>query len=378
MKWCTVIKQISFSTWAVRIALIGMATGALYAFLSWNMVVADEQDNLITIYAYSDMLASEDFDDFTAETGIEVRVRHFEAIEEVTTKLVFTHDGGIDIVAPTDAMVEILVQKQLLRPLDAKRLPSIAELNPALLGRFYDPQNVYTYPFSWSPVGIGYDTRVVQTPREEIGWDLIWGRPDKKGIRSPAQLYGKGVDKVCLGEDPFELFFLILIHLYGAVDAEITPTRQRRIESYLKRQKAWVECYTNNLRYFLASGVSPAVVIPGAYMIQCMHEYPWADFVVPSVGSIMYVGNLGIPVSSKKIDTAHRVIEYLLSQKGARAVYDAHAFIPANTKACDELPPEVLKHPHLYPRDVNKRNIMTSHNLIPLQQMEDMWHAIIV
>lgn len=370
------IDRNPFLIFLARLSIMIVASVGLYAILAID--VADDDGGAITVYAYSDMLSTDDFDEFTEETGIEVVVRHFECIEEVTTKLVFTHDNGIDIVAPTDAMVEVLRQKNLLRPLDPKKLPSISQLNPQLLGWFFDPQNIYTYPFSWSPVGVGYDTRVVRAAQDDIGWDIIWGKQEGDAIISPEQLYGPAVDKVCVGEDPFEMIFLALIHLYGKLDTDITPQQEEELVAYLSKQKQWVECYTNNLRYFLASGVCPAVVIPGAYMILSQEEYPWANFVVPAAGSIMYVGHLGIPATCRRVEKAHKVIEYMLSKKGALAAFENHAFIPANLLACEELPDRVKNHKHLYPRDIAASKIVTSHNGISLKKLEQIWHKVIV
>ncbi|MDQ5890908.1 MAG: spermidine/putrescine transport system substrate-binding protein [Candidatus Dependentiae bacterium] len=361
--------------YGIGFLLVLFASLFLYVFLSLGK---DKGVGAVTVYAYCDMLSTEDFDEFTQETGIPVVVRHFEAIEEVITKLVFTQDSGIDVLAPTDSMVEVLIEKNLLLPLSRESLPSIANLAPHLLGRFYDPSNVYTFPFSWSPVGIGYDARVVKTLPQNIDWDIIFGKMVNGTLVSPEYVYGAAVDKVCLGEDPYETVFLALLYLYGSVDAQLLADHEGEVIALLRNQKPWIECYTNNLRYFLVSGVCPAVVIPGAYMIQLQAEYPWADFVIPANGSMMYIGNFGISITSKKVEQAHKVIEYMLSKKGALACYENNKFLPANLEACAVLPESVRNHKYLFP-DVSLFNrLHTLHNDIPAQQIENVWHSAMV
>lgn len=369
------IKKIHLQSCITRLLLVIVASGILYGILALGR---GEQAEAITIYAYCDMLSTEDFDEFTKQSGIPVVVRHFEAIEEVITKLVFTKDSGIDIVAPTDSMVEVLREKGLLLPLSKEKLPSVAQLQPYLLGQFYDPQNTYTVPFSWTPVGVGYDTRVVRAPSEEIQWDIIFGTYRDGKIISPDKCYGAAVDKVCLGEDPFETVWLAMMHLYGSVDAWVLEKHEDAIVRLLKKQKAWIECYTNNLQYFLVSGVCPAVVIPGAYMINLREEHDWADFVIPEKGSMMYIGNFGISATSKRAEQAHAVIEYMLSREGALVCYENHKFLPANQTACEELPEAVRAHPYLYPSLSLFSRLRTLHNDIPGKTIERVWHRAMV
>jgi len=372
-----VINSEAFKVVGVRIILALCATGLLYFFLAWRNQ-SSEVSGAVTIYAYCDMLSSDDFDEFTKETGIEVIVRHFETIEEVMTKLVFTQDGEIDIVAPTDAMVEVLRDKNLLVPLQYDKLPSVSDLNPLLMNRFYDPENEHTIPFSWTPIGIGYDKRVIRKSPEEIGWELIFGKKENGVTRSPSQLYNIPSCQVCLGEDPLESIFLVMIHKYGRIINKISSVQAAEIVQVLKEQKKWIECYTNNLRYFLISEVCPAIAIPAAYMIQTCLDYDWADFVIPSIGTVMFVGNLGISTQSKKVAKAHAVIEYLISRRGSITCYDNHLFFPANKAACEELPHSVKSHKYLFPVGPNASLLYTLHNAISLKKLQRMWHGVIV
>lgn len=375
--WCTVINQQLLRVVLVRSFLALAATLLLYVLLAWRHD-SSKITNTVTVYAYCDMLSSDDFDEFTERTGIQVVVRHFETIEEVMTKLVFTQDGEIDIVAPTDAMVEVLRNQNLLLPLQKKELPSIKELNPLLMKRFYDLENEHTVPFSWTPIGIGYDKRVIKKPAHKIGWDLIFGKEVGGITRSPAQVYKLPSCKVCLGEDPLESIFLVMLHKYRRIIKNMSPQQGAEIVHVLKKQKEWIECYTNNLRYFLISEVCPAIAIPAAYMIQTCADYEWADFVIPSVGTVMFVGNLGISVRSKKVAQAHAVIEYLISRRGSLTCFENHLFLPANSNACKELPEAVRSHPYLFPTGGLASRLYTLHNAISLNKLQRMWHGVIV
>jgi len=347
----------------VRAFFVVCATILLFAGLFFGGATRDESD-AVTIYAYCDMLAQEDFEVFTEQTGIEVVVRHFESIEEIMTKLAFTRDNGIDLVAPTDAMVEVLIKAKLIEPLDHTLLPELPAVDTRLLNLFYDEKNTYSVPFSWTPIGIGYDTRVLTLSRDDITWASVFDGPH--------------LGKVCLGEDPLESIGLVMIHLYGKILTDMTSEQEQKIIEVLRNQKEWVECYTNNLRYFLVSGVCPAVVLPGAYMIQQKQNSPWAEFVIPEAGTVMFVGNMSLVAGSKKRERAHAVINYLLSEEGATICFNNHAFIPTNVNACKRLPEYVKNHRYLFPEERVFRSIGMLNNAIPLKKIEKMWQQAIV
>ncbi len=347
----------------VRTFLVVCATAALCGLLFFGDVGRDAQ-KAVTIYAYCDMLSQEDFESFTEKTGIEVIVRHFESIEEIMTKLVFTRDNDIDLVAPTDAMVEVLRNAKLIAPLDASLLPDLKDVDPRLMHLFYDPTNSFSVPFSWTPVGIGYDARALKMSPQDITWASLFDGPH--------------LGKVCLGEDPIESIGLVMIHLYGKVLSCMTPAQEQEIITVLRTQKEWVECYTNNLRYFLISGVCPAVVLPAAYMIQQKKISPWVDFIIPQKGTVMFVGNMALVAGSKKREQAHAVINYLLSEEGGTVCFNRHAFIPTNLKSCAKLPKYVRKHPYLFPAGEVFATINMLNNAIPLRKIEKMWQQAIV
>lgn len=362
------------SFYAIRIGIVFIFTMFLYAILALSFS-KKESHTAVTVYAFSDMLSSEVFEPFTEKTGIAVVVKHFEAAEEVITKLVFAGDDSIDVIAPTDSTVEVLRKEKLLQEVQRNRLKHFGDIDRRLMGKYFDPENRYSVPFSWSPVAIGYDPRVITTPREEIDWDIVFGIAKDGEILPPSVKYGKGLGRICMGEDPWEVVFIAALHEWGSIK-NITPDKYDRIVERLRAQKEWLECYTNNLKYFLISGVSHAVVMPAAYMVMMNEEYPWADFVIPRSGGACFIGNMVIPKQCRDVDAAHKVIDYLLSIEGGLACFDEHAYNPSNRHAYAHLPERVRTHPYLLPNDAVMKKLVVFHNEIPLHDVEKLWHRI--
>jgi spermidine/putrescine transport system substrate-binding protein len=362
----------TFARIASRIFCVILMTAFLYGILAYRSGRSSKENELV-VYSYSDMLSSSVFEEFERETGIRVLVRHFETIEEILTKLAFEREGDIDVIAPTDAMIETLINEDLLAPVDKRALGSYGSIDKRFLGRFYDPRNEFSVPFAWSPVGILYDDRAISYAPRVIGWDLIFGRIIENFVQSPHQIYGEDVGRVCLGEDPMEVYFLAALHLFGSFDS-VAPEHDEKIVALLRAQKRWLECYTNNMKYFLIAGVTHAAVAPAAYYVQMHQEHEWIRFVVPSEGSLMLIGNLAIPASSKKKALAHKVVEYLLSVRGSLHCFRKHAYNPVNKDAYSYLPSQVREHNYVFPEGVLFERLETFHNKVPLQRIEAVWN----
>ena len=113
-------------------------------------------------------------------------------------------------------------------------------------------------------------------------------------------------------------------------------------------------------------------------MIELQQEYPWAEFAIPSTGTVMFIGNMAMTTKSKKNAQAHAVINYLLSEEGALTCFKNHSFLPANAKACKRLPDRVTQHRYLFPNDALFARFSTLHNALSLKKIEQLWQQAIV
>lgn len=360
-------------SWWWYLGILGLGTFLTYLFLFVSFKTREE-DNTITIYSYNDMLSSEVFDLFEKESGIKVHVKYFETVEELMTKLTFSSGEGYDVIAPTDSMIELLRKEGMIQKLDKSLLSNFSFIDPGLSKQFYDPGNEYTLPFAWSPIGIGYNKKSMHLDPKSVTWDVVFGRFVSDTYYPPAFCY-EGVDNVCLGEDPWETLFLASLHLYGRID-NLSGSELEHIVSLLRHQKGHLESYTNNLKYFLISGISTVVVTPGAYVYQLQKTYPHIDFVLPTTGSLMIVGGLAIPTKSHKQKLAYKVINYLTSVAGGLRMFEEHFYAPSNSKAYSFLPKEFREHHSFLPQGKMFQKLHAAHNQIPLEVVEHMWHKI--
>ena len=134
---------------------------------NWGEYISDGSDgSLDTIKA---------FESWYQETyGAKVRVNYttYASNEDMYAKL---SSGAVsyDVIVPSDYMIARMIGEDMLLPLDFSNIPNYEGIDDSFRGLYYDPDNVYTVPYSYGVVGIIYNANVVDEA-DVGGWDLLW------------------------------------------------------------------------------------------------------------------------------------------------------------------------------------------------------------
>lgn len=106
-----------------------------------------------------------------AEADLEVtmKVDYYPSNEDLITKLSASGgSSGFDIVVPTGPYIPQMVERGLLQKLDPALLPNLSNVDPAYLGRDWDPNNEYGVPKNWGSTGWIYNRAVIG--RDIVTW----------------------------------------------------------------------------------------------------------------------------------------------------------------------------------------------------------------
>lgn len=123
----------------------------------------------LSIYSWGDYDAPEVLTDFTSEFGPKITVDSFGSNEELISKLVAAKGtGGYDIIVPTGVFIPQMVENGLLLKLNKDLIPNLSHMDPAYLGRDWDPGNEYSICKAWGTTGFVYDKTVIT--RELTTW----------------------------------------------------------------------------------------------------------------------------------------------------------------------------------------------------------------
>ncbi len=134
---------------------------------NWGEYISDgSEDTLDTIQAFEQW--------YLEEYGYPVKVNYetYASNEDMYAKL---KSGAVsyDLVIPSDYMIARMAAEDMLVPLNYSNIPNYEYISDSFRGLYYDPDNLYTVPYTYGVIGVIYDAN--QVDEEDLGsWDLLW------------------------------------------------------------------------------------------------------------------------------------------------------------------------------------------------------------
>ena len=175
-------KKPASKTWQVAKRVIAVATVICLVIGCGFLFITSQNRNQITLNVYNWGMniadGSDDTMDIIAEferryPNIKVNYSTYESNEVLYSKL---KNGGIsvDVIIPSDYMIQRMIHEDMLLPLDFSNIPNYEKyVDDSFKNPSYDPENKYSVPYTWGTVGILYNTKYV-SPEDVTGWELLW------------------------------------------------------------------------------------------------------------------------------------------------------------------------------------------------------------
>ncbi len=318
------------------------------------------EKNSINIFAWGDILDNEVIERFEKETGIKVRLNYYSSNEELIVKLKATRGEGYDLIVPSDYAVQILKRENLLKPIDKSKLTFWNDLNPALLGHFYDPDNQHSIPFEWEMYGLGIDKDYFQDKPFVPSWRLIF---DHNLIDY----------RIGMVNDPIEAVQFASFYLYSSQE-ELAFAQQEAIRHLLISQHDWVAVYASfRADYLLSTKNCPVVIASSSYIWRTMRNYPFVTFAVPEEGTFITIENICIPAASFKENLIYRFINYLYSPQSSADHFNTYGFFPSTMHAFDLMNLDPLAKKLMTPSKEQFSKYHFVKELLPEDEIRDIW-----
>ena len=108
----------------------------------------------VNVLNWSSYIPDDVIKDFEEEYNIKVNYGTYSSNEELLAKLTSSKTGTYDLVFPSDYMVDLMIKKDLIEPLDKSKLANINNINSLFLNQEYDYGNKYSLPFLMATVVI--------------------------------------------------------------------------------------------------------------------------------------------------------------------------------------------------------------------------------
>jgi spermidine/putrescine transport system substrate-binding protein len=270
----------------------------------------------INFFNWGDYMDPDILTQFEEQCGVRVNQDIFSSNEDLIAK-VQAGNSGYDLVVPSDYAVQIMVERGLLRALDRNNIPNISNLNPDLMGLFYDPNNEYSLPYQWGVTGIAYNTNAFDSTPDSWSHLIVAEQAcENRGFAS-------------LLDDEREAVGAALKYLgYSYNDTD--PAHHQEAQALLSSSKECLAGYnSDNYTQTLAG---EEVVIAQAWSggtAQARSENEAIAFVIPKEGGAIWQDNMAIPFDAPNAYTAEIFINYLLDAKiGAQLSNYNYYFTP--------------------------------------------------
>ena len=140
---------------------------------NWGEYISDGSDgSLDTVKAF------EAWYEETYGEKVHVNYTTYASNEDMYAKL---KSGAVsyDVIIPSDYMIARLANEDMLLPLNFDNIPNYQYIEDQFRGLYYDPDDIYSIPYTYGVVGVIYDANQVDEA-DAGGWDLMWN-PKYKG-----------------------------------------------------------------------------------------------------------------------------------------------------------------------------------------------------
>jgi spermidine/putrescine-binding protein len=286
----------------------------------------------LNVYNWSDYIAPETVPEFEREWGARVHYATYEGNQELLAQ-VMSGNSGWDVVFPSGDFVGPMRELGLLAPLRHEWLPNLNALDAAFARPPWDPELRWSVPYMHGVTGILYQTALPRAPRS---WADLWDE----------RLRGK----LTMLDDQPEVLGACLKKLGKPLNSA-DPAELMAAKAEALAQKPLLRAYLNaEVRDQAVAGDVQAAQAWAVTAAQAMAAAPGKlAFALPSDGFPRFCDNMVILRESRRVELAHRWIDYLLRPETAARIAMATHTATANGAAQRLLPAEMRANPVLYP-----------------------------
>jgi spermidine/putrescine-binding protein len=288
------------------------------------------------VYNWSEYIDPEIYADFQEEFGVKVIEDTFSSNEDLLAKLQ-AGASGYDIIVPSDYMVTIMRELELLAPLNRDNIPNFGNIDDTFLDPPYDPGNQYCVPYQWGTTGIGYDTEVFEEA------------PDSWAYLFDPAIASQYAGKISMLNDPREAFGAALKYLGYSLNTT-DEAQLAEAKDLLLQQKQWVATYdSEGFEDLLAAGETVLAHAWGGEIFAAAEEAEQIWYIIPEEGGVIWTDNLCIPKTAPNQHTAEVFINYLLRPEVGAKITNYTWFASPNKASEEFIDAEILEEPAIYP-----------------------------
>ncbi|MCH1979359.1 ABC transporter substrate-binding protein [Lawsonibacter sp. OA9] len=278
---------------------------------------------VVNVCSWGEYIDTSLIDEFEEKTGIEVNYQTAESNEALYSTLAL---GGAnyDVIVPSDYMISQLIEEGMLQELDYSKIPNFEKIDPRFRNLSYDPENLYTVPYTWGTLGIIYNTTIVDEPI--TSWSSMF---DEK--------YADNVVMIRNSRDALGIALYYLGYSVNTTDeSEIREAYQLLADANAKG--VYQAFYMDEIFQAMERGNAAITAYYAGDYLTMRENNPDLAYVVPEEGSNWFVDAMCILKNAQNVDEAHEWINFIASTEANLANMDYIWYASPNSEALEQYP----------------------------------------
>ena len=308
----------------------------LVAFL---MTACNDDGEKLYVYNWGDYMDMDVVKEFEEEYNVKVIYQEFATNEDLYVKIKNSSEP-MDVIFPSEYMLERMSNEGLLNELDFSKLDNFKYVDKDLTGMSYDKENKYSVPFFWGTVGIIYNSE--KYPEGLQKWADLWNEKYKKDM----VLYYSQRD-----------ILMVALKKLGYSMNTSDEAQLEDAKNELIDQKPLVYAYLGDeiKDILIAEDANVGVVYSGDAGI-VIEENPKYKYVLPKEGTNLWFDVAAIPKNARNVNRAHDFINFLLRPEIAARNAEYLQYATVESQAKKYLPESLVNNEALYPDRTNMTN----------------------
>ena len=273
-----------------------------------------EEEKVLNVLNWTSYIPDDVIRDFEKEFGIKVNYGTYSSNEELLAKISSSKKGTYDLIFPSDYMVEVLKERNLVDKLDKTKLTNFENINPLFLNQEYDLDNEYSLPFLMA-------TTILAVNRDNIK-DNITGYNDLLNKKYKNNIVLLDDQRIVIGA---------ALQSFGYDMNDFEDNHLEDAYTYLMKLKINVKAFdSDSPKTFLISNEVDIGLIWNAEGILARDDNPNIELIYPKEGYALSMDNYVLVKNSKNKDNAYLFIDYLLRDDVSERIIEEYPYISTN------------------------------------------------
>jgi spermidine/putrescine transport system substrate-binding protein len=323
----------------------------------------DFQGQTLHMANWSSYIARDTISDFEALCDVKIIYTEFDDDIEILTQL---REGTAtyDLVIPDNSTVGVMIEEGLLEELDHTNLPNLTNLDPIFDTAAYDVGHVYSVPYQWGTVGVGYRKSAFPTP--PTSWNDVFAYEGPMVWLDYARPL-IGIALLVNGDDP----------------TSGDPADLARARNFLIDHSDQVILLPDSTAQDALLNGDVDLIIENSGDILDLNKACNCDefaYLIPEEGSNIWVDSMVIPVDAENKPLAEAFIDYILDPVVSANISNETKYATPNKIAIDNelVHADLLNNKAIYPFHVLREKMFFLKVLTPEEShlYADAWSEL--